>query len=80
MRWALFEEPEPGHPEALAFVECYLHSSMGEHLRQHRRGTEGDRAVLLAAFSLGLEHRPKVRHMVVAGGEEGGLLQRFWQG
>jgi hypothetical protein len=76
MRWALFEEPEPGQAGAIPFVECYLHSSMGEHLRQYRRGTAGDRALLLAAFRLGETRLPKVRHLVVAGGAMASLPLR----
>jgi MFS family permease len=80
MRWALFEEPEAGTDGTVRFVEGYLHSSMGEHLRQHRRGTVADRTLLATAFRLGLEPRPKVRHLVVAGEPDAGLFQRIWQG
>ena len=79
MRWALFEEPNPAEAGILGFMECYLFSSMGEHLRQHQRATAGDRAVLQAAFRQG-EGRPAVRHLVVAGGPDPGLLQKIWHG
>jgi len=78
MRWALFEEPgreEDGH---LRFMECYLSSSMGEHLRQHLRNTHADREVLDRAFRLDPSGRPRARHMVAVE-EETSLLQRLWQ-
>lgn len=79
MRWALFEEPglaEEGH---LRFMECYLSSSMGEHLRQHHRNTNADREILARAFRLDPAGRPRARHLVAVGEEEPSLLQRIWQ-
>lgn len=79
MRWALFEEPgsEDDHP--IKFMECYLSSSMGEHLRQHHRNTNEDREILARAFRLDLAGRPMARHLVAVGEEEPSLLQRLWQ-
>lgn len=79
MRWALFEEPVPAEDGLLRFLECYLSSSMGEHLRQHHRNTNADREVLARAFRLDPAGRPRARHMVAVGEEEPSLLQRFWQ-
>ena len=78
MRWALYEDPDLSPEGAHKFVEGYLHSSMGEHLRQHRRATEADRALLVALFKLGVGTKPKVRHLVVASLQDPGLLQRIW--
>jgi MFS family permease len=77
MRWALFEEPAEAGP--LRFMECYLSSSMGEHLRQHHRNTNADREVLARAFRLDPEGRPRARHLLAVGEDEPSLLQRFWQ-
>jgi MFS family permease len=78
MRWALFEEPGivEGHAR---FTECYLSTSMGEHLRQHHRNTNADRAILAYAFRLDPSGRPKARHLVAVNKEEPSLLQRLWQ-
>jgi hypothetical protein len=79
MRWALFEEPLPAEDGHLRFMECYLSSSMGEHLRQHHRNTNVDREVLARAFRHDSEGRPRARHLVAAGEGEPSLLQRLWQ-
>jgi hypothetical protein len=44
MRWALFEEPDRPVDGSVRFLETYLSSTMGEHLRQHHRATAQDRA------------------------------------
>jgi hypothetical protein len=79
MRWALFEEPGLSDDGHLRFVECYLSSSMGEHLRQHHRNTNADRELLARAFRLDPSGRPRARHLVAVGEEEPSLLQRLWQ-
>jgi MFS family permease len=79
MRWALFQEPIETSEDVLRFVECYLSSSMGEHLRQHHRNTNADREILAKAFRLDPSGRPMARHLVAAGDEEPSLLQRLWQ-
>jgi len=61
-------------------VECYFYSSMGEHLRQYRRSTEADHALLRNTFALAAEGNPRVRHLVVADGPDVTLLHRLWQG
>jgi hypothetical protein len=77
VRWSLFHDR--GHPEAsaLRFVESFLSSSWGEHLRQHHRATMEDREVLAKAYRLDPEGRPRTRHLVAAWDEEGGLLDRI---
>jgi MFS family permease len=79
MRWALFEDPERTSEGHLKYMECYLSSSMGEHLRQHHRNTNADRQVLARAFRLDPSGRPVARHLVTADEEEPSLFQRFWQ-
>lgn len=79
MRWALFEEPDAGGEEHLTFVESYLSSSWGEHLRQHHRATMSDREVFAAAYRLDPEGRPRVRHLVASFEEPESLLDRFWE-
>ena len=77
MHWALFEEP--GDEGCLRFMESYLSSSMGEHLRQHHRNTNADRQVLQKAFQLDLTGHPPARHLLAVSDEEPSLLQRLWQ-
>ena len=77
MRWALFEEPDHTQEGRLHFAECYLSSTMGEHLRQHHRDTAADRLVLAQAYRLNPDGRPKVRHMVSVQEPEESLLQRL---
>jgi MFS family permease len=79
MRWSLFQEPGPAQAGHLRFMECYLSSSMGEHLRQHHRNTNADREILARAFRHDPEGRPRARHLVAVGDEEPSLLQRLWQ-
>lgn len=79
MRWALFEEPGLSNDGHLRFVESYLSSSMGEHLRQHHRNTNADRKIIARAFRLDPSGPPRVRHLVTVGEEEPSFLQRLWQ-
>lgn len=79
MRWALFQEPVPGEETHLRFMESYLSSSMGEHLRQHHRNTNADREVLARAFRLDPSGHPTTRHLVADNEVEPSLLQRLWQ-
>ncbi len=79
MRWALFQEPVPDGEPRLRFMESYLSSSMGEHLRQHHRNTNADREILARAFRLDPDGRPTARHLVADAAEEPSLLQRLWQ-
>lgn len=77
VRWSLFHDR--GHPQAseLRFVESFLSSSWGEHLRQHHRATMEDREVLARAYKLDPEGRPRTRHLVAAWEEEGTFLDRI---
>lgn len=61
--WRIYEDAE--NPER--FVEVFLAHSWFEHLRQHERITEADRAAqeALQAFHLGPE-RPHVTHLLAA--------------
>jgi len=80
MRWALFEEPDQPRDTPVRFLETYLSSTMGEHLRQHHRATAQDRAVLAGAYSLAEGGRPSTRHLVVVEDHDSSLLQKIWQG
>ncbi len=79
IRWSLFEDPEASENGHIRFTECFLSSSMGEHLRQHHRNTKADREILAKVFRLDPSGRPRSRHLVAVGREEPSLLQRFWQ-
>jgi MFS family permease len=58
--WGLFEDAaEPGR-----FLETFLLDSWIEHLRQHERVTEADRALQDAVHRLQLEGAPKVTHLI----------------
>ncbi|MBI1751939.1 MAG: MFS transporter [Acidobacteria bacterium] len=77
VRWSLFRDlarPEPG---SLRFVESFLSSSWGEHLRQHHRATVEDRAVFRAAYALGSEPKPRISHLVAAWEDRGSILDRI---
>jgi len=80
MRWALFEEPDQPPAGTIRFLETYLSSTMGEHLRQHHRATAQDRAVLAEAFQFTEGGRPGTRHLVVVEDHDPSLLQKIWQG
>lgn len=69
MRWSLFEEPDLQDGELLTFMEIYLHSSMGEHLRQHARGTMADRRVVEKVFRMDVSGRPIARHLAAVEAE-----------
>lgn len=78
MRWGLFEEPDASSSGHCRFLECYLSSSMGEHLRQHHRNTHADRETLARAFRLNADGKPQARHLTAADEETPSLIQRFW--
>jgi len=80
MRYALFEEPDRPAGGSVRFLETYLSSTMGEHLRQHHRATAQDRAVLANAYLNAEGGRPTTRHLVVVEDHDSSLLQRIWQG
>lgn len=77
VRWSLFQDlvsPEPGQ---LRFVESFLSSSWGEHLRQHHRATVEDRAHLRRAYALCVESKPRVRHLAAAWEGRDSILDRI---
>jgi MFS family permease len=80
MRWALFEEPDQPQDGTVRFLETYLSTTMGEHLRQHHHATAQDRAVLAGAYILAEGGRPITRHLVVVEDHDSSLLHRIWQG
>jgi hypothetical protein len=80
MRWALFEEPDQPQDGAIRFLETYLSTTMGEHLRQHHRATAQDRAVLSGAYAFTEGGKPHTRHLVVVEDHDSSLLQKIWQG
>ena len=49
VRWSLFQDLVPPDPGQLRFVESFLSSSWGEHLRQHHRATVEDRPLFRTA-------------------------------
>lgn len=77
VRWSLFQDLEPLEPGLFRFVESFLSSSWGEHLRQHHRATVEDRAVFRQAYGLGAEPRPRIRHLLAAWEDRGSLLERI---
>jgi MFS family permease len=80
MRWALFEEPDRPVGGSVRFLEAYLSSTMGEHLRQHHRATAQDRALLAGAYRFTEGGRPTTRHLVVVEEHDSSMLQKIWQG
>jgi predicted MFS family arabinose efflux permease len=79
VRWSLFHDlaqPEPGQ---IRFIESFLSSSWGEHLRQHHRATVEDRAIFRKAYELGIETKPKIRHLVGAWEDQRSFLDRIFE-
>lgn len=60
-RWSIYQDLEA--PDR--FVESFIVSSWGEHLRQHERMTQADREVE-ERLQRYIRHDPKVRHLVSA--------------
>lgn len=77
VRWSLFQDVVPPDPGQLRFVESFLSSSWGEHLRQHHRATVEDRAFFRKAYGLGVEPRPRIRHLAAAWEEQPSFLDRI---
>ncbi|HEY3399254.1 MAG TPA: MFS transporter [Geothrix sp.] len=77
VRWSLFQDLVPPDPGQVRFVESFLSSSWGEHLRQHHRATVEDRAVFRKAYGLGVEARPRIRHLTAAWEEQPSFLDRI---
>jgi MFS family permease/quinol monooxygenase YgiN len=61
--WGLYEDTEQDG----RFVETFLLDSWMEHLRQHERVTEADRARQAMVHRFQTEGSPKVTHLVAAG-------------
>ena len=62
-RWGVFEDAA----DPARFVETFLVASWLEHLRQHERVTNADRALQREVQRFNLEGEPKVTHMIAAG-------------
>lgn len=77
VRWSLFQDLVPPDPGQFRFVESFLSSSWGEHLRQHHRATVEDRAFFRKAYSLCVEARPRIRHLTAAWEARDSLLDRI---
>ena len=60
-RWGIFRDVEDGE----RFVESFIVASWAEHLRQHERLTQGDRALEEQLRSY-VRNEPKVHHMIYA--------------
>jgi MFS family permease len=61
IRWGLFHDPA----ESGRFIESFLVESWGEHLRQHSRATESDRAIeaRVQAYHIG-DEEPVTTHLI----------------
>lgn len=77
VRWSLFQDLDPPEPGLLRFVESFLSSSWGEHLRQHHRATVEDRVFLRKAYGFCAEPRPRIRHLAAAWEGPQSLLDRI---
>jgi MFS family permease len=77
VRWSLFQDLANPTPESLRFVESFLSSSWGEHLRQHHRATIEDREAIGRAYALAEGGKPRIRHMVAAWDEPTSILDRI---
>lgn len=77
VRWSLFQDLTPPEPGLSRFVESFLSSSWGEHLRQHHRATVEDRAVIRRAYGLAVESKPRIRHLIAAWEDRGSILDRI---
>ena len=77
VRWSLFQDLVPPDPGQVRFVESFLSSNWGEHLRQHHRATVEDRAFLRRACSLCVEPKPRVRHLTAAWEGRDSILDRI---
>ncbi len=77
VRWSLFHDLAPPEPGQIRFVESFLSSSWGEHLRQHHRATVEDRVLLRKAYGLSVEAKPRIRHLVGAWDDRRSILDRI---
>ncbi|HEX7554625.1 MAG TPA: MFS transporter, partial [Geothrix sp.] len=79
VRWSLFQDLVPPETGQVRFVESFLGSSWGEHLRQHHRATVDDRAFFRRAYDLAIDSRPRIRHLVAAWEDQSSLLDRIFE-
>ncbi len=79
VRWSLFQDLEPPEPGLVRFVESFLGSSWGEHLRQHHRATVEDRVAFRRAYGLVQDAKPRIRHLVAAWEDSRSLLDRIFE-
>jgi len=79
VRWSLFQDLAAPKPGLVGFTESFLSSSWGEHLRQHHRATVEDRAIFRQAYGLGVEPKPRIRHLVAAWEDRASLLDRIFE-
>lgn len=77
VRWSLFQDLTRPDPASCRFVESFLSSSWGEHLRQHHRATVEDRAAIRRAYALASGGKPRIRHLVAAWDEPVSILDRI---
>ncbi len=77
VRWSLFQDLAGPAPDTLRFVESFLSSSWGEHLRQHHRATVEDREAIGRAYALADQGKPRIRHLVAAWDEPSSILDRI---
>jgi MFS family permease len=60
--WGVFEDPEHDG----FFVETFMLNTWAEHLRQHARVTDADRAIQEAVNRFQIDGAPKVTHLLAA--------------
>ncbi len=77
VRWSLFQDLAGPETTGLRFVESFLSSSWGEHLRQHHRATVEDREAMQRAYLLAADGKPRIRHLIAAWDEPSSILDRI---
>jgi hypothetical protein len=77
VRWSLFQDLAGPEATVLRFVESFLSSSWGEHLRQHHRATVEDREAIQRAYILAADGKPRIRHLIAAWDEPSSILDRI---
>jgi MFS family permease len=77
VRWSLFQDLARPEPALLRFAESFLSSSWGEHLRQHHRATVEDREAIRQAYTLSVDGKPQIRHLIAAWEEPSSFLDRI---
>ena len=77
VRWSLFQDLARPEPASCRFVESFLSSSWGEHLRQHHRATVEDREAIRRAYAVAADGKPRIRHLIAAWDEPVSILDRI---